>query len=126
MENERDSPKVNVRCALSRDCLIAPFCFEEKTIDIFIYLDMLDIVAIPQIESQNIVFQQDEAPLHFSSFVLDFLNERFPQRWIGQGGWKAGPHTHLTLMPLISFCGDLLKHRFKEKIFVISNKYNII
>lgn len=51
MENERDSPKVNVRCALSRDCLIAPFFFEEKTIDIFIYLDMLDIVAIPQTES---------------------------------------------------------------------------
>ena len=29
---------------------------------------------------------QDGAPPHFSCFVTDVLNERFPDAWIGRGG----------------------------------------
>lgn len=39
-----------------------PFFFEEKTINSDIYLDMLEILAIPQIQSYaKVIFQQDEA-----------------------------------------------------------------
>jgi len=30
----------------------------------------------------RVTFMQDGAPPHFSSFVTDVLNERFPDAWI--------------------------------------------
>jgi hypothetical protein len=31
-------------------------------------------------------FQQDGAPPHFAANVRDFLNQEYPNRWIGRGG----------------------------------------
>ena len=42
----------------------------------------------------RIYFQHDGAPPHFSREVRNFLNYRFPVRWIGRGGphnWPARP-----------------------------------
>jgi hypothetical protein len=34
----------------------------------------------------DILSQQDGAPPHFHKEVADFLNRKFPEKWIGRGG----------------------------------------
>jgi hypothetical protein len=34
----------------------------------------------------DMLFQQDGAPPHFHKEVTDFLNRKFPEKWIGRGG----------------------------------------
>jgi transposase len=65
-EYERDSPKLNVWCALSRHEVIGPFFFQEKTVNSTNYLDMLELFAVPQMAhlQPNVFFQQDGAPPH--------------------------------------------------------------
>jgi hypothetical protein len=48
-EHERDSPKINVWCALSYNRVIGPFSFHEKTVNSVNYLDMLELYAVPQL-----------------------------------------------------------------------------
>ena len=43
---------------------------------------------------------QDGAPPHFSCFVTDVLNERFPDAWIGRGGPIPWPPQSPDLSPL--------------------------
>ncbi|GBN53969.1 hypothetical protein AVEN_113320-1 [Araneus ventricosus] len=47
-EVERNSPKINVWCALSHDAVIGPFFFAETSVTANIYLDLFQIYAIPQ------------------------------------------------------------------------------
>ncbi|GBO08858.1 hypothetical protein AVEN_189419-1 [Araneus ventricosus] len=49
IETVRDSPKVNVWCGLMADRVIGPFFFAESTVTKEVYLDMLQLFAIPQI-----------------------------------------------------------------------------
>ncbi|PRD18420.1 UNVERIFIED_CONTAM: hypothetical protein NCL1_60637 [Trichonephila clavipes] len=46
LEYERDSPKVNVFCAVSSSNVIGPFFFAEETVTGFIYLDIL-LMSMP-------------------------------------------------------------------------------
>jgi hypothetical protein len=44
---------------------------------------------MPSLEEErpnNTLFQQDRAPPHFHNEVTDFLNHKFPEKWIGKGG----------------------------------------
>ena len=49
-----------------------------------VYLDLLEQYVFPQIETfekvtvSRVIFMQEGAPPHFSFFVTDVLNERFP------------------------------------------------
>jgi hypothetical protein len=63
---ERDSPKVNVFCAMSETKLYGPFFFCEKTVTGTSYLDMLQLWLLPQLaaDSGDFVFQQDGVPPH--------------------------------------------------------------
>jgi len=58
---------------------------------------------------------QDGAPAHFSCFVTDVLNERFPDAWIGRGGpW---PPRSSDLSPLDFFLWGYIKNIvYAEKI----------
>ncbi|GBL83282.1 hypothetical protein AVEN_110615-1 [Araneus ventricosus] len=47
-EVERNSQEINVWCVLSHDTVIGPFFFAEISVTANIYLDMLQIYAIPQ------------------------------------------------------------------------------
>ncbi|PNF40782.1 hypothetical protein B7P43_G16927 [Cryptotermes secundus] len=69
IEHERDSPKVNVFCAVSQDKVYGPFFFEGNTVTGQTYLDML----------QNWLFTSLQADSH---------NEKVPQQWIHQKGAK--------------------------------------
>ena len=88
-EHERDSPKVNVFCAISKKGVYGPFFFEEATITGESYLNMLEEWLLAQLEeakSDDFTFQQDGAPPHWSLRVMQFLNTRLPGRWIGRSG----------------------------------------
>jgi hypothetical protein len=62
-ELQRGRPKVNMWAGLIHK-LIEPFFFLEKTVTGHLYLDMLELYALPQLPPQTIL-QQDGAPPHF-------------------------------------------------------------
>jgi len=67
IEMERDSPKVNVFCAISRRRVLGSFFFAEDSVTGKVYLDMLEIWLMPQLtdeEVQGYIYQQDRAPPH--------------------------------------------------------------
>ena len=60
---------------------------------------------------------QDRAPPHFSCFVTDVLNERFPDPRIGRGGPIPWPPQNPDLSPLDFFLWGYIKNIvYAEKI----------
>jgi hypothetical protein len=49
----------------------------------------------------GVLFQQDVALPHFHEEVTDFLNRKFPEKWIGWGGPVTWPPRSPDLTPLI-------------------------
>ncbi|KAJ4429745.1 hypothetical protein ANN_21949 [Periplaneta americana] len=87
IEHERDSPKVNVFCALSQRKLYGPFFFIEATVTGHSYLDMLEQWLVPQFRQDlddDFIFQKDGGPVHFHNAVCAYLNTEMSDRWIGQ------------------------------------------
>jgi len=75
VEHQRDSPKVNVFCAISSQKLYSPFIFAEETITGMTYLDMLQLWLMPQLQNiLTFIFQQDESPAHFHCEVCQYPN----------------------------------------------------
>lgn len=62
-------------------------------------------------------FQHDGAPVHFTRDVINHLNNRFPQRWIGRGGFQNWPPRSPDLTPL-DYClwGWLKSLVYKTKV----------
>ena len=52
---------------------------------------------------------QDGAPPHFSCFVTDVLNERFPDAWIGRRGTIPGHLEAQISLHMIFSCGGYIK-----------------
>ena len=48
----------------------------------------------------TVVFQQDGAPCHSALVTRDYLNEQFPNRWIGKGGRSLWAPRSPDLTPL--------------------------
>lgn len=57
----------------------------------------------------RVVYQQDGAPAHFTLAVRQWLNERYPGRWIGRGGPIAWPPRSPDLTPLDFYVWGYLK-----------------
>jgi hypothetical protein len=93
VEHARESPEVNVCCALTRDRVIGPYFCAERTVTSHSYLDMLELFAGPQIDDDNVTFQQDGAPAQYANIVTEFFDEIFPQRWIVRALMLSGPDT---------------------------------
>jgi hypothetical protein len=69
LQRERDSPKLNVCCALTYEIDIGPFSFEKNIITSNLFLDILENLAIPQVKNDNnFILQLDGAPVHFFSY----------------------------------------------------------
>jgi hypothetical protein len=120
LQHERDSPKVNVFCALSVRQVYGPFFFPEKTVNGIMYLRMLQNWLFPQLqdELQNI-FQQDGAPPHFLNGVREWLNNFVPYRWIG----RHGPNDLVFLRwpprsPDLTPCDFFLWRYVKDRVYV--------
>jgi hypothetical protein len=95
VEQERDSPKVIVCCAISLQKLYGPFSFTEATVTGDTYLEMLHKWLMPQLteESEDFIFQQVGArgtsPFLWSRTCT--LNEHLPNCWIGPAGQADSP-----------------------------------
>lgn len=89
-EFERDTPKLNVWCGVSKTKVYGPFFFQEKTVNGACYTDMLEQFLYPQLEQDGILniayFQQDGAPPHYSLIARNSLDNTLGDRWIGRGG----------------------------------------
>lgn len=89
--------KVNVWCGIVNGYLVGPYFFRGNVRsadylhllreEIPILLEDVDLYT-----RMRMYFQQDGAPPHFAIDVRNYLNEMYPQRWIGRGGpirWPA-------------------------------------
>ena len=67
VEHQRDSPKVNVFCALSQDKVYGLLFLEGNTVTGPTYLEMLSnwLFTLLQADSNDFVFQQGGAPPHW-------------------------------------------------------------
>lgn len=71
---------------------------------------------IPQEVRERMWLQHDGAPAHYSRQVTEYLNESYPNRWIGRGGTIAWPPRSPDLNPLDYF----LWGYFKEAVYETS------
>jgi len=75
VEHQRDSPKINVFRAVSSQKVYGPFFFAEETVTGTIYLDMLQLWLMTQLQNiPTVIFQQDGSPTHFHCEVRQYLN----------------------------------------------------
>lgn len=87
IETELNQPGITVWGALSSEGVVGPvFLIDLKMGEN--YLDMLREVVVPQLRTKpgfdEYFFQQDEATPHYASRVRDYVNQVFPQRWVGR------------------------------------------
>ncbi|KAJ4437532.1 hypothetical protein ANN_17677 [Periplaneta americana] len=112
-EWQRDTPKVNVCLGLTKATLYGPFMFAEGTITGNTYLGMLTDFLEPQLEQggivYSVVFQHDAAPPDFALTVRAYLNQRFPNGWIGRGSSRVWPLRSPDLTPLDFFAWGFIK-----------------
>jgi len=110
--------KVNVWTGIVGHNFIGPF-FINGNLTSEVYLNLLVENVIPQLEvlypdRQNIWFQQDGAPAHFGLIVRNFLNETFPNQWIGRRGEIEWPARSPDLTPLDFYLWGYLKDKVYE------------
>ena len=74
---------------MSKNKLVGSYFFEDDTVNGNNYLSMLQNFFILEVRRlhmvRSIIFQEDGAPAHFSTDVRQYLNNHFPDRWIGRG-----------------------------------------
>lgn len=85
IEHERDSPEVNVFCAISCTRIFGPFFFVENTMT-ETGSERADGSNFPIATGRirDFILQQDGALPHFHREVRRFLSEHLPRRWIGR------------------------------------------
>ena len=108
--------KVNVWCGIIGGRIIGPY-FINGNLNSTRYLVLLqesivpDLIRLfpnnndPNLIAEHIWFQQDGAPPHFGIAVRQFLNQTFPDRWIGRRGTIEWPARSPDMTPLDFFCG---------------------
>jgi hypothetical protein len=126
LEHVRDSPKVDVFCALIKERVYGPFLFMETTITGIVYLDMLQQFLFPQLEEDDqegrIHFQQGGAPPHCLGEVREYLSTRFPGRWIGRTSPIAWAPRSQELTHLEFFLWWFVK----DQVFVSTLPANVV
>lgn len=116
--------KINVWAGILGNHIIGPL-FIEGNLTGQTYLDMLrDTVdplitelvenaanenGEPEFDVENIFFQQDGCPAHFHRVVRDYLDDAYPNRWIGRRGTIEWPPRSPDLAPNDFFLWGHLK-----------------
>jgi transposase len=98
-----------VWCGVTSAGLIGPYFFD-GTATAARYLDMLRDFVWPRVKHKGLSFQQDGAPPHYSVAVRNWLNEKFPDRWIGRRGPIEWPARSPDLSPPDFFLWGYLKN----------------
>ena len=87
---------VNVWCGVLGNKLIGPSVFDNNltgnTYEVFLRNELPGLSEyIPLIIMSQMYFQHDAATPHYTRHVREYLNESFPNRWLGRGGPVAWP-----------------------------------
>lgn len=119
--------KLNVWAGIIRGRIIGPF-FLRENLNSNRYLQLLREQIVPALNhlfpnqtnrerpSDEIWYQQDGAPPHYGVDVRQYLNEIFPQRWVGRRGHIEWPPRSPDLSPLDYFLwGHLKSVAYKTK-----------
>lgn len=105
---------VNVWCGVINETLVGPYFLEER-LDGKSFLRFLRYRLQPFLEDvplqirQNMIFQLDGAPAHKFKPVATYLNNKFPDKWIGLNGPMKWPPRSPDLTPLDFFLWGYLK-----------------
>lgn len=113
---------VNVWCGMIDNQLIGPYILEHRVTG-GNYLKFLnnEFIAVlenfPLAKRTEMYFQHDGAPIHFTNEVKQFLDEKFPDKWIGRGGPVEWPPRSPDLTPL-DYClwGWMKSEVYKQKV----------
>ena len=108
IEKDVNLPGVTVWAALSSNGLIGPHFFD-GTVNSENYLDLLETTLWPRIGNLNCYFQHDGAPPHYALTVRKWLDQRFPEKWIGRRGPIEYPARSPDLTSLDFFLWGVLK-----------------
>lgn len=105
---------INIWAGIIGNFLIGPFVLPPR-LNGELYLEflqnnLLDLIEhLPLAIRRNMYFMHDGAPPHFSVAVRNHLNNVFPNRWIGRGGYIAWPPRSPDLTPLDFYLWGHLK-----------------
>jgi len=111
------SVSVTVWIGVSASGLVGPFFFE-GTVTGDSYVSMLNNNFLPSVENWplgEMWFQQDGAPPHYSIAARNWLNDKFPNRWIGRRGSIEYPPRSPDLTPPDFFLWGVLKNSVYAK-----------
>lgn len=106
---------VNVWAGIIGDHLIGPYVLPPR-LNEELYLQFLQnnlqqlLEDVPLATRRNMWFMHDGAPPHFSIAVRQFLNNAYPNRWIGRGGPVACPPRSPDFNPLDFYLWGHLKN----------------
>lgn len=110
---------INVWAGIINRKLIGPHIFEER-LDGNQYLHFLENILPNLLQNENVnlrgmYFQHDGAPPHYARIVSEFLNNRYPNRWIGRGGPHYWPARSPDFNPLDFFFWGYMKNLVYEE-----------
>ena len=116
IEEQLNQPGITVRAGLACKGLVGPIFFH-TTVTHDLYLNMLLDTVLPQLQKQHdnddIFFQQDGAPPHYTATVRKFLDEQLANRWIVGRGPVEWPPRSPDLTTLDVFFWGVVK----DKVF---------
>lgn len=103
LESQLNQPGITVWAGISSSGIVGPEFFE-GTVNGQNYLDRLQTAIIPNLRNRpdfdRIFFMQDGAPPHFARAVRVYLDQCFPNRWIGRRGAIEYPPRSPDLTPM--------------------------
>ena len=99
---------VTVWCGMSSNGLVGPYFFEDVVTGQS-YKRMLVDYAWPKLKKEDFYFQQDGAGPHYALLVREWLDGKFPGRWIGRRGPFDWPARSPDLTPCDFFLWGYLK-----------------
>ncbi len=113
VEHKRNSPKVNVFCAVSRNKVFGPYFFETDTARGQSYLDMLQhwLFTLLQEDGPGFIFQQDRASCPLAHECKNFLKERKGNNDLALCAWP--PRS-----PDFTVCDFFLWCYVKDRVYV--------
>jgi hypothetical protein len=89
LEEDKLGEKVMVWAGIWSNGRVGPF-FIDGSVNSNTYIEMLETQFWPlvsdEVQQQQLWFQQDGAPAHYSNSVRQWLDNHFPNRWIGRRG----------------------------------------
>jgi len=92
-------------CGVTGDQVIGPYILPQRlTGDIYANVLQDELPALLENvllqTRRQMYYQHDGEPTHFSHVIRQYLNHKFPNRWIGRGGAENWPPRSPDLNPL--------------------------